>query len=124
MNVFDRHPSFFSRKGHDEYSAPLTLAQRLSYRHWLGCIGVFAAFSVKDVPYHIVPPTVCLGSWDTWGGVSRSLFTRVVDTGTPIKKENQVFLMYREIQSGAVAKSYMTNGLLIYGEIFAHFLKY
>jgi hypothetical protein len=40
------------------------------------------------------------------------------------KKENQTFLIYREIQSGAVAKSYMTNGLLIYGEIFAHFLIY
>jgi hypothetical protein len=40
------------------------------------------------------------------------------------KKENQIFLIYREIQSGAVAKSYMTNGLLIYGEIFSHFLIY
>jgi hypothetical protein len=29
------------------------------------------------------------------------------------KKENQIFLIYKEIQSGAVAKSYMTNGLLI-----------
>jgi hypothetical protein len=37
-------------------------------------------------------------------------------------KKNQIFLIYEEIQSGAVAKSYMTNGLLIYGEIFAHFL--
>jgi hypothetical protein len=27
-------------------------------------------------------------------------------------------------QNGAVAKSHMTNGLLIYGEIFAHFLIY
>ncbi len=26
------------------------------------------------------------------------------------------FLIYKEIQSGAVAKSYMTNGLLIYGD--------
>jgi hypothetical protein len=33
------------------------------------------------------------------------------------KKENKIFLIYKEIQSGAVAKSYMTNGLLIYGEI-------
>jgi hypothetical protein len=41
-----------------------------------------------------------------------------------IKKENQTFLIYKEIQSGAVAKSYMTNGLLIYGEIIAHFLIY
>jgi hypothetical protein len=29
-----------------------------------------------------------------------------------------------EIQSGAVAKSCMTNGLLIYVEIFAHFFIY
>jgi hypothetical protein len=40
------------------------------------------------------------------------------------KKENQIFLIYKEIQSEKVAKSYMTNGLLIYGEIFAHFLTY
>ncbi len=40
------------------------------------------------------------------------------------KKENKIFLIYREIQNGAVAKSNMTNGLLIYGEIFAHFLIY
>jgi hypothetical protein len=41
------------------------------------------------------------------------------------KKESQIFLIYKEIQSGAVAKSYMANGLLIYnGEKFAHFLIY
>jgi len=40
------------------------------------------------------------------------------------KKENQIFLIYKEIQNGAVAKSYITNSLLIYGEIFAHFLTY
>jgi hypothetical protein len=40
------------------------------------------------------------------------------------KKEKEIFLIYKEIQNGAVAKSYMTNGLLIIGEIFAHFLMY
>ncbi len=30
------------------------------------------------------------------------------------KKENKIFLIYKEIQKGSVAKSYMTNGLLIY----------
>ncbi len=30
------------------------------------------------------------------------------------KKENQIFPIYKETQNGAVAKSYMTNGLLIY----------
>ncbi len=28
------------------------------------------------------------------------------------KKENRIFLIYREIQSGAVAKSYMRKGFL------------
>ncbi len=37
------------------------------------------------------------------------------------KKENQIFLIYKEIQNGAVAKSNMTNGFLIYGEIFSAF---
>ncbi len=31
------------------------------------------------------------------------------------KKLNQIFLIYKEIQNGAVAKSYMTNGLPIFG---------
>jgi hypothetical protein len=35
-----------------------------------------------------------------------------------------MFLIYKEIQKGAVAKSYLTNGLLIYDKIFAHFLIY
>ncbi len=29
------------------------------------------------------------------------------------KKENKIFLIYKEIQNGAVAKSYMNNGHLI-----------
>ncbi len=37
-------------------------------------------------------------------------------------KENQFFLIYEEYQNGAVAQSYMTNSLLIHGEIFSHFL--
>ncbi len=40
------------------------------------------------------------------------------------KKENEIFLIYMEIQKGSGAKSYMTNGLLIYGEKFAHFFIY
>ncbi len=30
------------------------------------------------------------------------------------KKENQTFLIFKEIQSGAVAKSFMRKGFLIY----------
>jgi hypothetical protein len=39
-------------------------------------------------------------------------------------KENLIFLIYTEIQTGAVANSYMTNGLLKYDLIFAHFVIY
>ncbi len=36
------------------------------------------------------------------------------------KKENKIYLIFKEMQNdGAGAKSYMNNGLLIYGEIFA-----
>jgi hypothetical protein len=35
------------------------------------------------------------------------------------KKDDRIFLIYKEIQNEAVAKSCMTNGL-IYGEIFAY----
>jgi hypothetical protein len=37
------------------------------------------------------------------------------------KKENQIFLIYREIQSGAVAKSYMRKGFLINEEMSKYF---
>jgi hypothetical protein len=42
---------------------------------------------------------------------------------TLIKKENKIFLIYKEIQNGAVAESYMTASSYM-GEIFAHFLIY
>ncbi len=33
------------------------------------------------------------------------------------KKENKICLIYQEIQKGAVAKSYMSKGVLIYEEM-------
>jgi hypothetical protein len=36
---------------------------------------------------------------------------------TLIKKENQMFLIYKEIKNGAVAKSYMRKGFLIFEEM-------
>jgi hypothetical protein len=33
------------------------------------------------------------------------------------KKENKIFLIFKEIRNGAVAKSYMRKGYLIYEEI-------
>jgi hypothetical protein len=41
------------------------------------------------------------------------------------KKENNIFLIYKNSEEiGCELPSNMTNGLLIYGEIFAHFLIY
>ena len=37
------------------------------------------------------------------------------------KKENQIFLIYKEIQSGAVAQSYIRKGFLIYEETRKYF---
>jgi hypothetical protein len=37
------------------------------------------------------------------------------------KKENKIFLICKEIQSGAVAKSYMRKGFLIYEEMHNYF---
>ncbi len=37
------------------------------------------------------------------------------------KKENQIFLIYKEIQSGAAAKSYIRKGFLIYEKMRKYF---
>ncbi len=50
--------------------------------------------------------------------VTRTLRTNILYTD---KKENQIFLIYREIQSEAVAKSYMRKGFLKYEEIRKYF---
>jgi hypothetical protein len=53
----------------------------------------------------------CEGNWK-----KVNVWTRYTD-----KKENQIFLIYKEIQSGAVAKSYMRKGFLIYMEMRKYF---
>jgi hypothetical protein len=40
------------------------------------------------------------------------------------QKENEIFLIYKEIQMGAVAKSYMRKGFLIYEEMRKYLTKY
>jgi hypothetical protein len=55
--------------------------------------------------------------WGTGGGSQKcSLFTG--------KKANKIFLIYKEIQSGAVAKSYMRKDFLIYEQMRKHFPLY
>jgi hypothetical protein len=43
--------------------------------------------------------------------------------GKLIKKESQIFLIYKETQNGAVAKSYMRKGFLIH-ILYAEMRKY
>jgi hypothetical protein len=38
------------------------------------------------------------------------------------KKENKIFLIYKEIQMGAVGKSFMRKGFLIYEEMRKYYL--
>jgi hypothetical protein len=58
-------------------------------------------------PPHPIPPLQSASC------LPLSIFLRVA---TLIKKENQIFLIYKETQSGAVAKSYMRKGFQIYEE--------
>jgi hypothetical protein len=44
-----------------------------------------------------------------------------VKNTTLIKNESQIFLISKEIQSGAVAKSYVRKGFLIYEEMRKYF---
>ncbi len=52
-----------------------------------------------------------------------AVLLRLSNMNTPLtdKKENRIFLIYMEIQSGAIAKSYIRKGFLIYGEMRKHF---
>ncbi len=59
------------------------------------------------------------GSWELFPITRESGISGTCCTDT---KENQIFLIYQEIQNGAVAKLYMTNGLLIYICAFPHIL--
>jgi hypothetical protein len=76
---------------------PLQRRQKRRFLHWK-CLQEAAFDSVKsDTESHM---------WQ---------FSSCTD-----KKENQIFLIYKEIQNEAVSKSFMTNGLLIiWGDIFA-----
>ena len=54
-----------------------------------------------------------------WGGDNQGVPACIKPT--LIKKEKKIFLIYREIQGGAVAKSYMRKGFLIYEEMRKYF---
>jgi hypothetical protein len=57
----------------------------------------------------------------TNGGVMKRLEQLREVAAYTDKKENLIFLIYKEIQSGAVAKSYMRKGFLIYEEMRKYF---
>jgi hypothetical protein len=61
---------------------------------------------------------VCVQS--VWhAGLGGGTWLRVAFAWKPCtdKKESQIFLVYKEIQGGTVAKSYMRKGFLIYEEM-------
>ncbi len=45
---------------------------------------------------------------------------KLIDDPYTDKKEKEIFLIYKDIQMGSVAKSYMRKGFLIYAQIFNH----
>jgi hypothetical protein len=62
-------------------------------------------------------------------GIRRGSITRTQQSViSPIKytdkKENKIFLIYKEIQRGSGAKSYMRKGFLIYEEMRKYFATY
>ncbi len=48
----------------------------------------------------------------------------MVNSARTDKKENLIFLIYKKIQNGAVAKSYMKKGFLIYEEMRIYLTNY
>ncbi len=84
-----------------------------------------------NMALHLIPYKFCKYMWKilqlSWSEMSWEstiletesdllLFSKILE-GYTDKKENQIFLIYKEVQSGAVAKSYMRKGFLIYEEI-------
>jgi hypothetical protein len=61
-------------------------------------------------------PSSCSPGWSSPASPSPLQVCTVVHQYTLIKKKIKFFLIYNEIQSGAVAKSYMRRGFLIYEE--------
>ncbi len=58
----------------------------------------------------------------TWSQLCRPLSSRMlIHSGYTDKKEKKIFLIYTKIQSGAVGKSYMRKGFLIYEEMCKYF---
>ncbi len=62
-----------------------------------------------------------LASFCWWISSSCENHCTLVSSYYTDQKENQIFLIYKEIQSGAVAKSYMGKGFLKYEEMRKYF---
>jgi hypothetical protein len=63
-------------------------------------------------------------AWELWkigSNVNSNISTALQPHRYTDKKENQIFLIYKKIQSRGVAKSYMRKGLLIYEEMRKYF---
>ncbi len=87
----------------------------------LGVPACNALYVYLKTTYACVDKTVFLPSYLTTSTTSTTTTTTEKATTTEQvactdKKENEIFLIYKEIQMGSVARSYMRKGFLIYEE--------
>ncbi len=67
---------------------------------------------IRDIWYGSGSGSVSLTNGSGFGSGFGSCYFCHWPTTCTVKNENKIFLIYKEIQNGAVAKSYMTNGLM------------
>jgi hypothetical protein len=78
-------------------------------------------WQISLLPSSFPPPSSPAPSPPQSLSAHRGSHPKVMQSLHTDKKENKIFLIYREIQSGAVAKSYMRKGFLIYEEMRKYF---
>jgi hypothetical protein len=76
----------------------------------------------KDMERRSVSSDTDFIVWPISADISIQCYRRDYYTHTLIKKENKIFLIYKKIQMGSGAKSYMRKGFLIYEEMHKYFL--
>ncbi len=83
--------------------APLFILERAKTTSWLSWVMLLCQHSDKIHWICVTIKIVCKEDY--------------ILPGCTIKKENQTFLIHKKIRNGAVAKSYMRKGFLMYEEM-------
>jgi hypothetical protein len=69
---------------------------------------MYRKYSTEDIQYR---GSCAENTLRNWIGIVVTTHRTALNKNYTDKKENKNFLIYKEIHNGAVAKSYMTNGL-------------